>query len=95
MSGGIREIIDRRNSCPAQIDQATVVEGGVLTPILDGKKCDAGKALTKAEREMANGMLYLLKMKETQKELAENCVRISRLFDSKNIAKRWECILSR
>lgn len=87
--GGIREIIAGRGDCLSDVKEATIVEGGVLTPRLDGIKYGAEVPLTKAEHEMAKGILYLLNNELIRSLMMKNCLEISKLFDEKRIAKKW------
>lgn len=87
--GGIREIIAGRGDCLSDVKEATIVEGGVLTPRLDGIKYGAEVPLTKAEHEMAKGILYILNNEPIRSLMMKNCLEISKLFDEKRIAKKW------
>lgn len=87
--GGIREILTENMKQTHQIDKAVIVKGGILTPKLDGVKYDANNPLTKAECELAKGIIYLLKDETRRLEIAENCVKISKSFAWKEIRKEW------
>lgn len=87
--GGIREILTEKMKQTHQIDKAVIVKGGILTPKLDGVKYDANNPLTKAECELAKGIIYLLKDETRRLEIAENCVKISKSFAWKEIRKEW------
>lgn len=87
--GGIKEILEGSRKKSGQIDKGIIVKGGILTPRLDGIKYDAGKPLTKAECELAEGIIYVLKNESKRRELANNCLEISKLFDGKIIKKEW------
>jgi len=87
--GGIREIIVNKEICLSDIKKATIVSGGVLTPRLDGIKYSAEIPLTKAEHEMAKGIIYLLTNESVRALMIKNCLKISKLFDEKRIANQW------
>lgn len=87
--GGIKEILEGIRKKSGQIDKGIIVKGGILTPRLDGIKYDAGKPLTKEECELAEGIIYVLKNESKRRELANNCLEISKLFDGKIIKKEW------
>ena len=87
--GGIREIIVEKGLRLFDIKEAVTVKGGILTPRLDGVKYGAKVPLTKAEYEMAKGIIYLLKNEPVRSVMMRNCLEISKLFDEKRIAKQW------
>lgn len=87
--GGIREIIVGNADCASKIKRATMVEGGILTPELDGKKYGAEVPLTVAECEMARGIVYLLENEFICSELAQKCLKISQSFVERKIKREW------
>lgn len=87
--GGIREIIVGKGICLPNVKKATIVSGGILTPRLDGIKYGAEVPLTKAECEMAKGIIYLLNNEPVRSLMVRNCLKISKLFDEKRIANQW------
>ena len=64
-----------------------------MVPKFNGKKYHADVPLTKAEFEMAKGILYLLKNESVRKNLVKNCLMRSRQFDEKKIEKQWKKLL--
>ncbi len=91
--GGIREIIAYENSCDNIIKNYTFVKCGILVPKFNGKKYHADVPLTKAELEMAKGILYLLKNESVRQNLVKNCLMHSRQFDEKEIEKQWKKLM--
>lgn len=87
--GGIREIIADHGNNIIEVMEAVIVKCGVLTPKLDGMKYGAETPLTKAEVEMAKGIIYLLKNEAVRSELAKNCLDRRKVFDEKRIAEKW------
>lgn len=57
------------------------------------KKYHADVPLTKAELEMAKGILYLLKNESVRQNLVKNCLMHSRQFDEKEIEKQWKKLM--
>lgn len=91
--GGIREIIASGNLCGDVIRERTIVKCGMLVPKVDGKKYGSGEPLTKAETEMAKGIVFLLNNEIIREELVQNCLKYSRIFDEKRIAEKWKKLL--
>lgn len=91
--GGIREIIAYDTPCDNVIKNYIFVKCGILVPKFNGKKYHADVPLTKAEFEMAKGILYLLKNELVRKNLVKNCLMRSRQFDEKKIEKQWKKLL--
>lgn len=91
--GGIREIIAREDDCGTVITNTVLVSGGILTPKVDGKRYGSKEPLTKAEKEMAEGIIYILQNEDIREKMSENCYEISKLFGYKKISYQWERIL--
>lgn len=87
--GGIREIIADNENSLTEIMEASIVKCGILTPRLDGVKYGAETPLTKAEIEIAKGIIYLLKNETVRSELGKNCLDRRKVFDEKRIAEKW------
>lgn len=93
--GGIREMLAGNAGRKHRIEKAAAVEGGVLTPVLDGIKYDAWVPLTDAEHELAEGMAYLLENEEKRIEMAHRCLEISRQFSMEMIKEQWLELIER
>lgn len=93
--GGIREIIDPGGLYNDVIRECTIVKCGMLVPRVDGKKYGSKEPLTKAETEMAKGIVFLLNNESAREELTQNCLKCSKLFDEKKIAEKWKRLLER
>jgi glycosyltransferase involved in cell wall biosynthesis len=91
--GGIREIIAPGDLFDDVIKECTTVKCGMLVPKVDGKKYGAEEPLTKAETEMAKGIIFLLKNESAREKLVQNCLKYRELFDEKRIAKKWRELL--
>lgn len=92
--GGMREILAGDLKLSHQVHEVVVVKGGVLTPRLDGIKYDGAKALTRAERKLAEGIIYLLQNETDYANLVKNCFEISQLFHEKIMKRKWMLLIA-
>lgn len=87
--GGMREILAGNMKLGHQVQKMVIVKGGVLTPGLDGIKYDGSKALTEAENQLAEGMIYLLQNEKDYFDIVNNCLEISQSFNGEIIKQKW------
>lgn len=87
--GGIREVITGNGRCDYKISRITITKGGIITPRLDGIKRWADRPVTKAESDLADAIIYLLKNETKRLEIANRCLQISELFSMDIVKNEW------
>lgn len=87
--GGIRELIGAKEA-PKPTNGNIVVDCGIITPKLDGKKYTAKEPLTKEESLFADGILLLLEDNTLREKMSEKCLENVKKYELKNIGKKWE-----
>lgn len=87
--GGIRELMGVQKQ-PKSITQNVIVDCGIITPKLDGKKYTADVPLTREENLLADGILRLLEDDDLRKKMSGKCMEKVKKYDLQNIGKKWE-----
>ena len=86
---GIREIVAPETHYAKKTDCLERCSYGVLTPVCDGEKYDAGKPLTQAEVEMKKGISLLLEDRECLEHYKQASEERIGFFTKESILGKW------